>query len=316
MQFFGKTNIDFVSNRKAWVIFSVSFIVIGIVLAFVLPPKFGIDYTGGSEVAISFKKNINTDQVRKVINSAGISNAEIKSFGEANQFLIRVQSVGDIQTQIQNALDKITDNPSTILKVDKIGAKIGGELRFQAFIAVILAMIAMLLYIGFRFEFVFGLGAIIAMMHDVFVVISFILIFNAAGIMNLEINQQILAAILTVVGYSINDTVIIFDRVRENIGLHKGMNMIKLFNLSVNETLSRTVNTVLTVVITLVVLLAFGGPVLEGFSFTMLVGILVGTYSSIYIASNFVIFYHERIKKEDLETGWAEEKAKMKMAKV
>lgn len=316
MQFFGKTNIDFVSSRKAWVIFSVSFIVIGIVLAFVIPPKFGIDYTGGSEVAISFKKNINTDQVRKVINSTGISNAEIKSFGEANQFLIRVQSVGDIQTQIQNALDKIPDNPSTILKVDKIGAKIGGELRFQAFIAVILSVIAMLIYIGFRFEFVFGLGAIIALVHDVFVVISFILIFNAAGIMNLEINQQILAAILTVVGYSINDTVIIFDRVRENIGLHKGMNMIKLFNLSVNETLSRTVNTVLTVVITLVVLLAFGGPVLEGFSFTMLVGILVGTYSSIYIASNFVIFYHESIKKEDLETGWAEEKAKMKMAKV
>lgn len=316
MQFFKKTNIDFVSKRKYWVIFSVSFIVLGIVFAFIFPPEFGIDYTGGSEVAVSFDKNIHTDKIRDAISKSGIRNAEIKSFGQANQFLIRVAELGDIQVKIQTALEKIEGNKVTILKVDKIGAKIGGELRFQAFLAVVLSVIAMLIYIGFRFEFIFGLGAIIALVHDVFVVISFILIFNGLGIMDLEINQSILAAILTVVGYSINDTVIIFDRVRENFGLHKGMNLIKLFNMSVNETLSRTINTVLTVVITLVVLLAFGGPVLQGFSFTMLIGILVGTYSSVFIASNFVIFYHETVKKEDLETGWAEEKAKAKLVKA
>jgi preprotein translocase subunit SecF len=314
MQFFGHTNIDFVSKRKYWVIFSVSFIVLGIVFAFIFPPKFGIDYTGGSEIAVAFNKVIHTDVIRNTISKSGIRNAEIKSFGDANQYLIRVQELGEVQTKIQSALEKIPGVEVTILKVDKIGAKIGGELRFQAFLAVILSVIAMLIYIGFRFEFVYGLGAIFALVHDVFVVISFILVFTGLGIMDLEINQSLLAAILTVVGYSINDTVIIFDRVRENSLAHKGMNLIKLFNMSVNETLSRTVNTVLTVVITLVVLLAFGGPVLQGFSFTMLVGILVGTYSSVFIASNFVIFYHETFKKEDLETGWAEEKEKAKLA--
>ncbi|OGU59518.1 MAG: protein-export membrane protein SecF [Ignavibacteria bacterium GWF2_33_9] len=310
MQFFGKTNIDFVSKRNTWVIFSVSIIAIGLIFAFIFPPKFGIDFTGGSEVAVAFSENINTNDIRSAISEAGIKNAEIKSFGEANQYLIRVSELGDVQVTIQNALEKIPNNKVTILKVDKIGAKIGGEMRLQAYLAVFLSIIAMLIYIGFRFEFVFGLGAIVALVHDVFFVISIILIFNGLGIMDLEINQSIVAAILTVVGYSINDTVIIFDRVRENRVSHKGIHLMKLFNLSVNETLSRTINTVLTVVITLVVLLTFGGPVLQGFSFTMLVGILVGTYSSIFIASNFVIFYNEKIKKIDLESGWAAEKAK------
>ena len=230
MQFFKKTNIDFVSRRKLWVIFSVGIVVVGVIFAFIFPPEFGIDYTGGSEVAVSFSKDVHTDEIRAAISDAGIKNAEIKSFGEKNQFLIRVAQIGDIQIKIQGALEKISGNEVTILKVDKIGAKIGSELRFQAFIAVGLAMIAMLLYIAFRFEFVFGLGAIIAMIHDVGFSIAIILIVNGLGWMDLEINQSILAAILTVVGYSINDTVIVFDRVRENREVHKGMNMIKLFN--------------------------------------------------------------------------------------
>ncbi|MBP7215342.1 MAG: protein translocase subunit SecF, partial [Candidatus Kapabacteria bacterium] len=233
------------------------------------------------------------------------------------QFLIRVQDFGDVQTKLLTELQKdYPDNNITVLKVDKIGAKIGAEMRLGAFLAVLLAVVAMLIYIGFRFEFIFGMGAIIALIHDVFVVISFIIIFDALGIMDLEITQNILAGILTVIGYSINDTVIIFDRVRENRELHKGMNFIKLVNMSINETLSRTVNTVLTVVLTLTVLLIFGGPVLEGFAFTMLVGILTGTYSSVYIATNFVIWYMEKVQKQDLETGWREDKLKEKQLKA
>jgi len=317
MQFFGKTNIDFVSSRGFWIIFSISIIVIGLVLAFVFPPKFGIDYTGGTEIALGFSKNIQTSQVRNSIEKIGYKNAEIKSYGEANQFLIRVQDFGDVQTKLLTELQKdYPDNNITVLKVDKIGAKIGAEMRLGAFLAVLLAVVAMLIYIGFRFEFIFGMGAIIALIHDVFVVISFIIIFDALGIMDLEITQNILAGILTVIGYSINDTVIIFDRVRENRELHKGMNFIKLTNMSINETLSRTVNTVLTVVLTLTVLLIFGGPVLEGFAFTMLVGILTGTYSSVYIATNFVIWYMEKVQKQDLETGWREDKLKEKQLKA
>jgi preprotein translocase SecF subunit len=316
MQFFDRTNIDFVTRRNAWVIFSISIIAIGFLTAFIFPPKFGIDYTGGSEIAVAFKNNIKTDQIRAAVNKVGYKNAEIKSFGETNQFLIRVQDLGDAQSKIQAALQGISNNTVTILKVDKIGAKIGSELRFLAFIAVLLAVIAMLIYIGFRFEFTFGLGAIVALVHDVFVVITFVLVFNALGIMDLEIDQQILAAVLTVVGYSVNDTVIIFDRIRENKDVHKGMNFLKLANLSINETLSRTINTVATVVITLVVLLAFGGPVLEGFAFTMLIGILTGTYSSVFIATNFVIWYQEKVQKIDLESGWKAEKEKEKAAKA
>ena len=317
MQFFGKTDIDFVSSRGFWIKFSISFIVIGLALAFIIPPKFGIDYTGGTEIALAFSKNVQTSQLRSSVEKIGYKNAEIKSFGEDNQFLVRIQDFGDVQTKLLTELQKdFSNNQITVLKVDKIGAKIGSEMRLGAFLAVLLAVVAMLIYIAFRFEFIFGMGAIIALIHDVFVVISVIIIFDALGIMDLEITQNILAGILTVIGYSINDTVIIFDRVRENRELHKGMNFIKLINVSINETLSRTVNTVMTVVLTLAVLLIFGGPVLEGFAFTMLIGILTGTYSSVYIASNFVIWYMEKVQKHDLETGWREDKLKEKQLKA
>jgi len=312
MQLFDKTNIDFVSPRKIFVIISAAIIIFGIIFAIIVPPEFGIDYTGGAEVAVKFEKNISTEQVRSIITSSGLKNPEIKSFGAENEFLIRVKEFGDVQVKIQEALNKIEGNKFQILKVDKIGAKIGGEMRRNAFIAVILAVIAMLVYIGFRFEFNFGIGAVIALVHDVLVTTTVIIVFNYLGIMDLEINQSIIAALLTVVGYSVNDTVIIFDRIRENKEIHKGMNLLKLVNLSINETLSRTIITVLTVLFALGALLIFGGPVLQGFAFTMFVGTIVGTYSSIYIASNFVIWYIEKVKKQNLEAGWQEEKVKAK----
>ncbi len=312
MQLFDKTNIDFVSPRKIFVIISAAIIIFGIIFAFIVPPEFGIDYTGGAEVAVKFEKNISTEQVRSIITSSGLKNPEIKSFGAENEFLIRVKEFGDVQVKIQEALSKAEGNKFQILKVDKIGAKIGGEMRRNAFIAIILAVIAMLIYIGFRFEFNFGIGAVIALVHDVLVTTTVIIVFNYLGIMDLEINQSIIAALLTVVGYSVNDTVIIFDRIRENKEIHKGMNLLKLVNLSINETLSRTIITVLTVLFALGALLIFGGPVLQGFAFTMFVGTIVGTYSSIYIASNFVIWYIEKVKKQNLEAGWQEEKVKAK----
>lgn len=312
MQLFDKTNIDFVSPRKIFVIISAAIIIFGIIFAIIVPPEFGIDYTGGAEVAVKFEKNISTEQVRSIITSSGLKNPEIKSFGAENEFLIRVKEFGDVQVKIQEALNKIEGNKFQILKVDKIGAKIGGEMRRNAFIAVILAVIAMLVYIGFRFEFNFGIGAVIALVHDVLVTTTVIIVFNYLGIMDLEINQSIIAALLTVVGYSVNDTVIIFDRIRENKEIHKGMNLLKLVNLSINETLSRTIITGLTVLFALGTLLIFGGPVLQGFAFTMFVGTIVGTYSSIYIASNFVIWYIEKVKKQNLEAGWQEEKVKAK----
>ena len=168
-------------------------------------------------------------------------------------------------------------------------------------LAVILAVIAMLIYIAFRFEFTFGLGAIVALVHDVIISFGIVMLFHHLGIISNEFNQNMIAAMLTVVGYSVNDTVIVFDRIRENQEKHKGLHFIKLANLSINETLSRTINTVLTVVLVLITMVLLAGPVLQGFAFTMLVGIVFGTYSSVYIATAFVVFYMKTVKKIDVE---------------
>jgi len=202
-----------------------------------------------------------------------------------------------------------------LLKVDTIGPKVGQELRTKALIAVILAVLAIMIYIAFRFEFTYGIGAAIAIVHDVLVTLAIVTVTSKLGILNLEINQSMIAAFLTVVGFSVNDTVIIFDRIRENLERHKGMNLIKLINLSINETLSRTINTVLTVVLVLTIITIFGGEVLQGFSFTMLVGIVTGTYSSIYIASAFVIWYLQKVKKVDVE-GDYDRQNKAELAKA
>ncbi len=308
MQFFHGTNIDFVGKRQIFFIVSLVIIISGIIATFILSPVYSIDFEGGTEIAVKFKEHVDTEELRTIVENVGFPGSEIKSFGAANQFLIRVKTTGDSQNKIKKAL---TDRFPTfnvaedILKEDTVGPKIGGELRWQAFLAIILSVFAILIYVAFRFEFVFGLGAIVALIHDVFVTFSIIVIVHHLGWMNLEINQAILAGMLTVVGFSINDTVIIFDRIRENRDRHKGMNFIKMINLSINETLSRTVNTVLTAVLVLLTIVILGGPVLRGFAFTMLIGIITGTYSSIYIASSFVIWYLEKIKKVKLDKGFS-----------
>ncbi len=302
MQFFKKPNIDFIGKRKLF--FIISSILIGflILLVLIFGFRFGIDFTGGTEIAIRVEKDISTDQLRTTLTKSKILPDEIKSYGEKNQFLLRFKEVGEDAAKIETALLGILKEYSVqILKKDTIGPKIGKELRFQAFIAVLFSIIAMLIYIGLRFEFTFGLGAIIALIHDVVFTLGMIVLFDKLGIINLEINQGIIAALLTVVGYSVNDTVIIFDRIRENREKHKGIPFAKIANLSINETLSRTVITVLTVLIVLVVMVFFSGPVLQGFAFTMTVGIIVGTYSSIFVATSFVLWFMKKIKKLNVE---------------
>ncbi len=303
MQFLHGTKIDFLGKRKTFIYVSLILNVVGILAPFILGLRFGIDFEGGTEIALKFSEKINTAEIRDVIDKQ-FQGAEIKSYGKENQFLVRVASnLGkDAKDKVIQALQvKYPNETITLLKVDAIGPKVGQELRTKALIAVILAVIAIMLYIAFRFEFTYGVGAAIAIVHDVLVTLALVTIFSKLGILNLEINQSMIAAFLTVVGFSVNDTVIIFDRVRENLERHKGMNTIKLMNMSINETLSRTINTVLTVVMVLLIITLFGGEVLQGFSFTMLVGIVTGTYSSIYIASAFVIWYLQNVKKVDVE---------------
>ena len=298
MEFFRKTNIDFAGKRKIFFFISAVLIFIGLIVIIFVGPEQGIDFVGGTEIAVKFEKQVNTNDVRKAVDLTGIKGAEIKSFGKENQFIIRIKETQGASKIIAEQLRKSFPNEGVeILKEDTIGAKIGKEAQFNAYLAVALAILAILIYIAFRFEFIFGLGAVIALAHDVIFTFAVIIVVHHLGLINLELNQGILAAMLTVVGYSINDTVIIFDRIRENKDKQKGLPFVRLINQSINETLSRTINTVLTVVLVLMTMVILAGPVLQGFAFTMLVGIFTGTYSSIYIASSFVIWYNQKVKK-------------------
>ncbi|MCS7176211.1 MAG: protein translocase subunit SecF [Candidatus Kapabacteria bacterium] len=311
MEFFGKTNIDFLGKRRIFFLLSLGFSIIGLTVTAIWGLEYGIDFEGGTEVAIEIRPAPDVGEIRAAIGSAGFRGAEIKSYGKPDQFLIRVKESAADQhgkeptTAILEALrTRFEGHTVTLLKSDKVGPKIGAEMRLNALLAVIIAIIAILLYIAFRFEFVYGLGATVALVHDVIIAISAIAIVHHLGLLRIEVNQSVLAALLTVVGFSINDTVIIFDRIRENRERYKGMNLIKLMNLSINETLSRTINTVLTTVLVLLSLLFLGGEVLQGFAFTMLVGIITGTYSSIFIASAFVVWFMQTVRKVDLETEY------------
>lgn len=319
MQFLHGTNIDFLGKRKTLVYLSLVLNLLGIALPFILGLKFGIDFTGGSEIGVEFSKVNSTHEIRMAVEKGGISGVEIKSFGQERQYLIRVPvgafGSGDIRKNVEERLKASFPGENiTILMVNNIGAKVGGELRLNALIAVVLAIIAIMLYIAFRFEFTYGVGAAIAIIHDVLVTVALVTVFSKFGLLNLEMNTSMIAAFLTVIGFSVNDTVIIFDRIRENLEKHKGMNLIQLMNLSINETLSRTINTVATVVLVLLTMTIFGGESLEGFAFTMLVGIVTGTYSSIYIASSFVVWYIQNVQKKDIEGEY--EKQQTRFAKA
>ncbi|MFP4528416.1 MAG: protein translocase subunit SecF [Candidatus Kapaibacterium sp.] len=304
MRFFHGTNINFVGKRKLFFIVSTLVIVVGFSLAMILGPKLGIDFTGGTEIAVKFSGQVTTQQIRTTVGAAGFEGAEIKSFGQESQYLIRIQEAEEAPTIIKDALqNEFSGQEVTVLKVDKIGPKIGDELYGQAIMAVLLAVVAILLYIAFRFEFTYGLGAIVALVHDLIATFTIVVVVHHLGWINLELDQSILAGLLTVIGFSINDTVIIFDRIRENKERNKGMHFVKMVNMSINETLSRTINTLLTAALVLVTLVLFGGPVLQGFAFTMLIGIIIGTYSSIYIASSFVIWYLEKVSGIDFESN-------------
>ncbi len=297
MQFFGKTNFDFLSKRKIFLTLSVIIIVAGIATVALIGLDYGIDFEGGTELAVQFESHVETERIREAVESLGIEGTEIKSFGEENQFIIRIKQSANTPKEIGEAIDKaIPEVKMNVLKMDQIGPKMGAELRTQAFIAVGIALIALLIYIAFRFEFVFGLGAVIAIFHDVVISFSVAVILGKLGVFNMEINQSILAAMLTVIGYSINNTVIIFDRIREESEIMKGKGILEIANKSINDTLSRTIITVLTVLIVLFTLILFGGPVLKPFAIVMTLGTIFGVYSSIYISTSFVVWLTERRK--------------------
>lgn len=303
MRFFGATNIDFMGKRKMWYVISASLILVGMISLAVKGVDFGIDFIGGTELIVQFTNDVQVGDVRTAMEGIGLGNAEIKLFGSARDVLIRVEDIGEgafVADKIRSGLaTTFTTNAFEVKKEDKIGPKIGSELRRDAVYALGAALIAILLYVAFRFKFIYGVGAVVALFHDVLAALGLVSIFNGlTPQLNLEISQNVVAAFLTLIGLSVNDTVVIFDRIRENQKIHRSMDLMELMNKSLNQTLSRTVITQGTVVLVLVVLLIFGGEVNRGFSFVLVVGTITGTYSSIYIASAIVLDWANWKKKK------------------
>jgi preprotein translocase subunit SecF len=303
MRILQKTNIDFMSTRKIWYSISAGIILIGIIAAFVRGVSFGIDFLGGTEVLVRFETAPAISDVRNAVQSAGYTSSEIKSFGSPNDILIRTPEQGEGTATLDAIRQRLTsqfpNNPFKVLKEDKIGPKIGAELRTNAIYAIFSAMLIIMIYIGFRFQFIYGLAGVIALFHDVITTFGIIVLINGLSPhLNLEIDQNIMAAFLTLVGFSINDTVVIFDRIRENQKIHKTEDLSTIMNRSINETLSRSIITNGTVFMVLLVLVIFGGEVNRGFAFTFFIGTILGTYSTIYVASAIVLDFTQRKLKK------------------
>jgi preprotein translocase subunit SecF len=297
MHFFGKTTIDFMGRRNIWYAVSAIVIFAGLLSLFFKGVEFGIDFLGGTEIIVQFEQPVSIADVRSTMDRSGFGRAEIKTFGSSRDILIRTTDQSDgVDVRIQNGLKEgFPQDPFTVRKSDKIGPKIGAELRRDAIYAVIASLVAIWIYVGFRFKFIYGVGAVAALFHDVLVTLGLVSIFN--GVFNLEIDQNMIAAFLTLVGLSVNDTVVIFDRIRENQKIFRSMPLLELMNKSLNETLSRTIITSGTIFVVLIVLLTLGGEVNRGFAFALTVGIVTGTYSSIYIASAVALEYASRGKR-------------------
>jgi preprotein translocase SecF subunit len=294
MQIFKATHFDFTSRRKIAFFVSMGLIVVGLIsLAVHRGPSFSIDFAGGTLLQIQFEKDLSVQQIRSALDEIGWGDAEIQKFGQAKEFLIRVkkQEVGTkVGDQIKSALTKeFPDNKFQVRREEKVGPKIGEELKSKAVWAILYAMIGILIYISWRFEFKFAVGAIAALFHDVLITVG---IFS---LLNKEISLAIVAALLTIVGYSLNDTIVVFDRIREDLALMRSQTYEAIINASINQTLGRTIITSLTTLLVVICLFALGGEVIRDFAFALMIGVIVGTYSSIFVASPVLIEWHSRL---------------------
>lgn len=302
MRLFKKTNINFMGLRGKMYIVSTVIILAGMVSLLVKGVDYGIDFRGGTELVLQFNTKPDYASLRAALGKEGLGDTEIKSFGSEQRILVRTGEQGELATvaaKIEDALRKNLPNvPFQDLGGSTIGPKIGKELRQDAVYAVVASLIAILAYVAIRYKFIYGVGAILSLYHDVLLTLGLISILDGlTPLLNLEISQDMIAAFLTLVGLSVNDTVVIFDRMRENQKIYRTMPLMEVMNKSLNDTLSRTIITSGTIFIVLIVLLLFGGEVTRGFAFTLTIGITTGTYSSIYIASAVVLDWSYRKKK-------------------
>ncbi len=376
MRIFQNLNYDFLGHRRLAYTISGTLILLGIISILIRGLELGIDFKGGTEIALQFQKPISISKIRTASNNMGLGKVEVKTFGGETGVLIRTEMqhvpkqnfatyIASIKTNLkifapnsnysiidttansvtfefadhnlasklndelfkvgfqtslvskaienkavifrvgisdiiqQYMRSKLPDNHFNILKEDQVGPKIGKELKIDAVIAVFLSLLGILIYLGFRFKFIFAVGAVTALFHDVIITLGlFSMLYGMFSWLNLEISVNVVAAFLTLVGYSINDTVVVFDRIRENLKIHKTGDLKENINEAINRTMPRTIITSFTTLLATFVLLVFGGDVLRGFAFTLFFGVIVGTYSSIFVASALVYEYATKKNKK------------------
>lgn len=283
-----KSDIQFINYFRLFNFVSLILILISVGFIFYKGLNFGVDFKGGTLIELRVENaEIGIGDVRQSFIKMNLGDVNVKKFGKGNDYLIKFEQTDkNKENFIENIKTQLSKNLAgnfSFRRVENVGPKVSGELLKSGLIAIVLSLSAMLIYIWIRFEWQFSLGAIIALIHDVIITIGFF------SILEFEINLSIVAAVLTIVGYSMNDTVVIFDRVRENLKKYSSKSINEISNLSINETLSRTIITSLTTLLALLSIFFFGGKILHGFSFAMILGVIFGTYSSIFIANPILI---------------------------
>ena len=285
-----KTNFDFMGKRKIAFVLSAVLIILSIAALVTRDLNFGLDFTGGTLIEVSYPAAPEISDVRSNLSDAGMDDAVVQTFGAATEIVVRIpprddeaESDAELSTIVLSALQQGVEGEVAMRRVEFVGPQVGDELTEQGILAVVYALIGIFLYVMIRFQWRFSVGAVAALVHDITITMG---VLAAAQV---EFDLTVVAALLAVIGYSLNDTIVLFDRIRENFPKLRKANSLEVVNTSVNETLSRTLMTSVTTLLVLIALFIFGGEIINAFAFTLIVGVLVGTYSSIYVASTTLL---------------------------
>ncbi|CAC9963687.1 Protein translocase subunit SecF [uncultured Gammaproteobacteria bacterium] len=284
--------IDFVGKRTYAIVFSALLMALSIFSLSTNGLKLGIDFTGGTLIEVGYKQGVDLAEVRATLDKADFKRANVQYFGSTNEILIRLEPQTISSAKLSTKIIRLLGDDVDIRRVEFVGPKVGEELTNDGGLAMLYALIGILIYVAFRFEYRFALGSITALIHDVIATLGFFSLFQV------EFDLTVLAAILAVIGYSLNDTIVVFDRIRENFLSTRHVDPQKIINGALNQTLSRTIMTSVTTLIVLLALFFLGGEIIHGFAVALLIGVLIGTYSSIYVASSMILAMG--ITKEDL----------------
>jgi|TARA_B100001079_G_scaffold71153_1_gene60879 preprotein translocase subunit SecF len=300
MKLLSLPEINFIGKRTYAIIFSAIIVAVSIFSLASQGLKFGIDFTGGTLIEVGYSSPVNLDDVRETLAKEKYNSANVQYFGSTNEILIRLEPQGASSAKISSKIIRLLGDGADIRRVEFVGPKVGEELTNDGGLAMLYALIGILIYVAFRFEYRFALGSISALIHDVIITLGVFSLFQ------IEFDLTVLAAILAVIGYSLNDTIVVFDRIRENFLATRHNDPKKIVNGALNQTLSRTIMTSVTTLLVLVALFLLGGEIINSFALALLIGVIIGTYSSIYVASSMILALG--ITKEDMLPSEKEKK--------